>query len=132
MSTNEQGFQPLHGLFVISPCKVAITALSLLKTMKTDRHGQAKILTSDEIQRLFETGFTCDRDRALFGICLYTACRDCDRIRVKTCKITFKGLLIRAFSKRHQKAMQCLHYCLPGRSPTRKWGFQPLKLHQKG
>ncbi len=29
--------------------------------MKTDRHGQAKILTSDEIQRLFETGFTCDR-----------------------------------------------------------------------
>ena len=43
--------------------------------MKTDRHGQAKILTSDEIQRLFEVGFTCDRDRALFGICLYTACR---------------------------------------------------------
>jgi len=43
--------------------------------MKTDRHGQAKILTSDEIHRLFETGFTCDRDRALFGICLYTACR---------------------------------------------------------
>ena len=43
--------------------------------MKTDRHGQAKILTSDEIQRLFETGFTCDRDRVLFGICLYTACR---------------------------------------------------------
>jgi len=43
--------------------------------MKTDRHGQAKILTSDEIQRLFETGLTCDRDRALFSICLYTACR---------------------------------------------------------
>ena len=43
--------------------------------MKTDRHGQAKILTPNEIQRLFETGFTCDRDRALFGICLYTACR---------------------------------------------------------
>jgi integrase/recombinase XerD len=43
--------------------------------MKTDRHGQAKILSADEIQRLFETGFTCDRDHALFGICLYTACR---------------------------------------------------------
>ena len=48
--------------------------------MKTDRHGQAKILTSDEINRLFETGFTCDRDRALFGICLYTACRDCVKL----------------------------------------------------
>jgi len=43
--------------------------------MKTDRHGQAKILTSDEIKKLFEMGFTCDLDRALFGICLYTACR---------------------------------------------------------
>ena len=43
--------------------------------MKTDRHGQATILTSNEIQRLFEKGFTCDRDRALFGICLHTACR---------------------------------------------------------
>ncbi len=75
MSTNEQGFQPLHGLFVFSPCRVAITSLSIVIDMKTDRHGQAKILTSDEIQRLFETGFTCDRDRALFGICLYTACR---------------------------------------------------------
>jgi len=52
-----------------------VTLLAIVITMKTDRHGQAKILTFDEIQRLFEAGFTCDRDRALFGICLYTACR---------------------------------------------------------
>ena len=45
--------------------------------MKIDRHGQAKILTTDELQLLFNEGFiVCpDRDRALFAVCLYTACR---------------------------------------------------------
>lgn len=42
--------------------------------MKVDGHGQAKILTPDEIGKLFNA-FECDRDRALFGICLYTGCR---------------------------------------------------------
>ena len=43
--------------------------------MKIDRHGQAKILTPEEIERLFFQGFTDSKERALFGICLYTACR---------------------------------------------------------
>jgi integrase/recombinase XerD len=43
--------------------------------MKIDRHGRAKILTQQEIQLLFTEGLTNNRDRALFGICLYTACR---------------------------------------------------------
>ena len=43
--------------------------------MKIDRHGQAKILTTAEIQLLFTEGFIVqpDRDRALFAVCLYTA-----------------------------------------------------------
>ncbi|MBW4549053.1 MAG: site-specific integrase [Symplocastrum torsivum CPER-KK1] len=43
--------------------------------MKNDRHGKAKILTQAEIQLLFSQGFQLDRDRALFGICLFSACR---------------------------------------------------------
>lgn len=43
--------------------------------MKIDRHGQAKILTQSEIQLLFSQGLQSNRDRALFGICLFTACR---------------------------------------------------------
>ncbi len=43
--------------------------------VKIDRHGQAAILSQCEIERLFNDGFTNDRDRALFGVCLYTACR---------------------------------------------------------
>lgn len=43
--------------------------------MKIHRHDQAKILTPAELTQLFELGLNCDRDRALFAICLYTACR---------------------------------------------------------
>jgi integrase/recombinase XerD len=43
--------------------------------MKIDRHGQAKILTQAEIQLLFSQGLETNRDRALFGICLYCCCR---------------------------------------------------------
>lgn len=43
--------------------------------MKIDRHDQAKILSSQEISRLFTTGLKTSRDRALFGICLYTGTR---------------------------------------------------------
>jgi len=43
--------------------------------LKIDRHGKAKILTQTEIQLLFSQGFQTSRDRALFGICLFTACR---------------------------------------------------------
>lgn len=43
--------------------------------MKIEGHGQAKILTSAEINRLFEVGLQTDRDRALFALCLYTGCR---------------------------------------------------------
>jgi len=43
--------------------------------MKIDRHGQARILTQSEIQLLFSQGLQTDRDRALFGICLYCCCR---------------------------------------------------------
>ncbi|BAZ47375.1 integrase/recombinase (plasmid) [Chondrocystis sp. NIES-4102] len=43
--------------------------------MKIDRHGKAKILTTEEIQLLFNEGTTKDRDRTLFGVCLYTGTR---------------------------------------------------------
>ncbi len=52
--------------------------------MKNALHGKAKILTQAEIQLLFSQGFQEARDseallltadRALFGICLFSACR---------------------------------------------------------
>lgn len=43
--------------------------------MKIDRHGKAKILSIPEIQLLFNQGLQTPYERALFGICLFTACR---------------------------------------------------------
>ena len=43
--------------------------------VKIDRHGQASVLTSEEIELLFNDGLQSDRDRTLFGVCLFSACR---------------------------------------------------------
>jgi integrase/recombinase XerD len=43
--------------------------------LKIDRHGQASVLTSEEIELLFNDGLQSDRDRTLFGVCLFSACR---------------------------------------------------------
>jgi integrase/recombinase XerD len=43
--------------------------------LKIDRHGRAKILSPEEIQLLFSQGVDSLRDKALFAVMLYTACR---------------------------------------------------------
>lgn len=48
---------------------------SFVEGMKINRHGQAKVLTQSEIQLVFTHGLHNDRDRTLFGVCLFTACR---------------------------------------------------------
>ena len=55
--------------------------------MKIDRHGRAKILTVREIQLLFAQGLTHNRDRALFGTCLYCACRIREACTLRTADV---------------------------------------------
>ncbi|MHC5725394.1 MAG: tyrosine-type recombinase/integrase [Nostoc sp.] len=43
--------------------------------MKINRHGRAKVLTQSEIQLIFSHGLDNDRDRTLFAVCLFSACR---------------------------------------------------------
>jgi integrase/recombinase XerD len=43
--------------------------------MKINRYGQAVVLSQNEIELLFAEGLQSDRERALFGFCLYTAAR---------------------------------------------------------
>jgi integrase/recombinase XerD len=43
--------------------------------VKINHHGKAKILSQQEIHELFTRGLQSDRDRALFGVCLFSACR---------------------------------------------------------
>ncbi|HEY9297978.1 MAG TPA: hypothetical protein VIQ31_16785, partial [Phormidium sp.] len=43
--------------------------------MLINRNGQAKVLTQSEIRNLFTSGFKRARDKALFAMAFYTACR---------------------------------------------------------
>lgn len=47
----------------------------MTQAMKINRHGRAKILTPEEIQQVFNDGLHNDRDKTLFGVCLFTAAR---------------------------------------------------------
>jgi integrase/recombinase XerD len=63
--------------------------------MKVAGNGQGKILTSEELRRLFTEGFTSPRDRALFGICLFTGCRASEALALHTTDIKGGALTFR-------------------------------------
>jgi integrase/recombinase XerD len=64
--------------------------------MKIEGHGQAKILTQEEIELLFNEGLQSDRDRALFGVCLYTACRIAEACSLKVIDVFTPANAIRS------------------------------------
>jgi integrase/recombinase XerD len=55
--------------------------------MKVAGNGQGKILTPEELRLLFTRGFISPRDRALFGICLFTGCRVSEALALQTTDI---------------------------------------------
>jgi integrase/recombinase XerD len=57
------------------------------KKMKVNGNGQGKVLTPAELEKLFEEGFTRERDRALFAICLFTGCRISEALALQTTDI---------------------------------------------
>ncbi|MEH1787149.1 MAG: site-specific integrase [Nostoc sp.] len=70
--------------------------------MKVDGNGQGKILTQDELKRLFTEGFLTPRDacgglrlRALFGICLFTGCRVSEALALQTTDIKSGAITFR-------------------------------------
>jgi integrase/recombinase XerD len=83
----------------------------LQRAAKVQGHGQAKALTVEELQRLFEC-FKCDRDRALFAICFFTGCRISEAVQLRVTDMQ-DGLL--SFRKSTMK----------GKKGTRQVGIQP-------
>lgn len=52
--------------------------------MKVKGNGRAKILTQAELDRLFERGFITPRDKLLFAVCYYCACRISEALALTT------------------------------------------------
>jgi len=55
--------------------------------MKVKGNGQGKVLTQEELKRLFSEGFISPRERALFGIYLFTGCRISEALALQTTDI---------------------------------------------
>jgi integrase/recombinase XerD len=123
--------------------------------MKIERHDQAKILTQQEIELLFNKGLLSERDRTLFGVCLYTACRIAEacslmvkdiytnsgtvRSTINFRKANTKGKLqtktipviedlLRLLTSWRSHAGQT--YLFPGRHPNHHW--KPLHPDERG
>jgi hypothetical protein len=52
--------------------------------MKIEGTGKPRYSPNKEIELLFNEGLQSDRDRALFGVCLYTACRSCRSVQLES------------------------------------------------
>lgn len=82
--------------------------------MKIERHGKAKVLNLQEIQLLFNQGLTTWRDRALFGICLYTACRISEACTLRRIDVFDKKrnvrpeMIIRKANSKGKLATRCI------------------------
>lgn len=63
--------------------------------MKVAGNGQGKILTAEELRRLFTDGLRSPHDRALFGICLFTGCRVSEALALQTTDIKGETLTFR-------------------------------------
>ena len=63
--------------------------------MKVAGNGQGKVLTANELKRLFSDGFVSDRDRALFAICLFTGCRISEALALQVTDIKNKTITFR-------------------------------------
>ncbi len=106
--------------------------------MKVKGNGRAKILTQAELDRLFERGFVTPRNKLLFAVCYYCACRVSEALALSTeelaggvvtlRKSTTKGKSATRTLPMHPKLSEYLVACnpqsgllFPGRS-----GEQPL------
>ena len=54
---------------------------------RSEGNGQGKVLTSAELEKLFEESFTKECDRSLFAICLFTGCRISEALALQTTDI---------------------------------------------
>ncbi len=63
--------------------------------MKVKGNGQGKVLTADELKRLFSDGLISQRARCLFAICLFTGCRISEALALQVTDIKNKTITFR-------------------------------------
>ena len=77
-------------------------------TMKINGFGQAKVLTPLELDRLFQWGFTNNRDRCLFSICLHTGSRISEALALTVKDIRGGQVTLRKMVTKGKKKTRCI------------------------
>lgn len=76
--------------------------------MKVQGNGRAKILTPAEISRLFDRGFVTARDRLLFAVTFYCACRISEALALTTQDIVGGVVTLRKATTKGKSATRTL------------------------
>ena len=89
LATNFQAFQPI---FPESDILSNQLSERYNTPMKVKGNGQGKVLTANELKRLFSDGLILNRDRCLFAICLFTGCRISEALSLQVTDIKNKTI----------------------------------------
>jgi integrase/recombinase XerD len=76
--------------------------------VKVQGNGRAKILTPAEIDRLFDRGFITARDRLLFAVTFYCACRISEALALTTHDIVGGSVTLRKATTKGKSATRTL------------------------
>ena len=76
--------------------------------MKTNGNGRAKILSQAELDRLFERGFVTPRDKLLFAITYYCACRVSEALALSVSDIAGGTVTLRKSTTKGKSATRTL------------------------
>ncbi len=93
--------------------------------MKVAGNGQGKILSGAELHLLFREGLRSPRDRALFGICLFTGCRVSEALALQTTDIRGGTLTLRKSTTKGKLKTRVVDI-QPGLAALLT-GYQPMK-----
>lgn len=79
--------------------------------MKIDRNGQAAILTRAQLESLFSFGFSTPRDKALFGICLFSACRISEALQLQKTSVTSYFIVFKKVTTKGKQSTREITIC---------------------
>ncbi len=93
--------------------------------MKVDGNGQAKILTRQELEGLFSFGFSSPRDKAIFAICLFSACRIGEALQLEKNSVTAQHITFKKATTKGKQATRQITICHDLKEILNQ--YQPLK-----
>ncbi len=79
--------------------------------MKLHGNGQAKILSTYELKQLFEYGFSIPRDKAIFAICLFSACRISEALQLEKSSVTSQYIIFKKATTKGEQATREITIC---------------------